>query len=81
MRDFVVRNRFLPALSAEQRADDYVGVADAFGLVWPQDPRRVRALLTNFGDPDPDAVLASMAPVVAPLRLHPVVRVWTRAVH
>ncbi|WP_415976160.1 hypothetical protein [Rhodococcus sp. 077-4] len=80
VRDFLVRNRFPPALSAEERADDYVAVAEAFGLVWPGDPRRIDALLIGFGDPDPDAVRASMDPVVAPLRLRPLVRVWTRAV-
>jgi hypothetical protein len=81
VRDFVLRHRCPARLSVEQRAADYVAIAEAFGAFWPRDARRVRLLIASFGDRDPDAVLAAMRPVAAPVRLRPVVRVWTRAVH
>ena len=80
VREFVLRNRCPAASTVEQRAHDYVAIADAFGLCWPPDGQRARALLTSFGDRDPDAVLAAMRTVAAPVQLHPVVRVWNRAV-
>ncbi|MCZ4518125.1 hypothetical protein O4220_06310 [Rhodococcus ruber] len=68
-------------MTAPQRAADYVAIAEAFGVFWSGNDSRNRALLSSFDDPDPDAVLASMHPVAAPIRLHRVVRVWNRAVY
>ncbi len=81
VRRFVLRNRCPAAMTAPQRAADYVAIADAFGVFWSGDDQRNRSLLSSFEDPDPDAVLDSMHRFAAPIRLHPVVRVWNRAVY
>ncbi|OZD06532.1 hypothetical protein CH275_09955 [Rhodococcus sp. 06-235-1A] len=60
VRDFVRRNRSARALDVEQRAADYVAVAEAFGLTWPQEEHRVHAVLRSFDDPDVAAVSAAM---------------------
>ncbi|MDJ0394842.1 hypothetical protein QMK17_16075 [Rhodococcus sp. G-MC3] len=61
VRAFVQRNRSPGHVDACVRAIDYVAVADAFGVSWPQTPRKINALLVRFGDEDPTAVATILA--------------------
>ncbi|MDZ7918268.1 MAG: hypothetical protein U5O16_41725 [Rhodococcus sp. (in: high G+C Gram-positive bacteria)] len=79
MRDFDRRNRIHVALSSAQRVNDYVAVADAFGLTWPRDERRVRAILLGFGEPDPSAVSKSITGSAVSVTLCPVIPLRARA--
>jgi hypothetical protein len=79
MREFHRRNRIHSVLSAEQRVIDYLAVADAFGLTWPRDERRVRALLLGFGEPDLAVVSRSILDDAASVTMCPVIPLRARA--
>ncbi|OZE19613.1 hypothetical protein CH256_25170 [Rhodococcus sp. 05-2254-6] len=79
MREFLRRNRIDAALSVEQRVNDYLAVADAFGLTWPRDETRLHALLLGFGESDPSAVSGSIRENAASMTLCSVVPLRARA--
>lgn len=51
MREFLRRNRLVGALSVEQRVNDYLAVADAFGLTWPRDETRCMRFFSVSASP------------------------------
>ncbi|MDZ7930529.1 hypothetical protein [Rhodococcus sp. NPDC076796] len=79
MREFLRRNRIDGALSAAQRVNDYLAVADAFGLTWPQNETRLHALLLGFGESDPSAVSGSIRGSAVSVTLCPVIPLRARA--
>ncbi|OZD06564.1 hypothetical protein CH275_10145 [Rhodococcus sp. 06-235-1A] len=56
VRAFVARNREPGALDAWARAQDYLAVADAFGLSWPTSFDTVCRRLRRLGDENPHTV-------------------------
>ena len=79
VRSFERRNRIDADIDPSARAADYTAIADAFGLTWPGDSRRVHALLRRFGEPDPSAVRVSIGADAAPVTLCPVIPLWASA--
>lgn len=79
MREFLRRNRIDAALSVEQRVNDCLAVADAFGLTWPGDETRLHALLLGFDESDPSAVSGSIRENSASMTLFSVTPLRARA--
>jgi EAL domain-containing protein (putative c-di-GMP-specific phosphodiesterase class I) len=60
VRQFVLRNRADADTKVEVRAHDYLAMAEAFGVSWPADERKIEELLHSIGDADPAQVSASI---------------------
>ncbi len=73
MREFLRRNRIDGALSVEERVNEYLAVADAFGLTWPRDETRLHALLLGFGESDLAVVSRSIRENAVSMTLCPVI--------
>lgn len=79
MREFLRRNRIVGTLSVEQRVNDCLAVADAFGLTWPRDESRLHALLLGFGESDPSAASRLIRQNAVSVTLCPVIPMRARA--
>lgn len=64
VRSFVLRNRQPGAPEAWVRAEDYLAVADAFGLSWPTTFESVCDRLRWLGDDDPHRAAECIVPAV-----------------